>query len=534
MSKFNRATTRPAPGRGPITTTAAPTAVTHEGGAAYTRDTKSELFMLAVVNMVGEDTFYESAGQRDARYAHLVRQVAVEDPVWMVRFLRWLRAGANMRSASLVGAAEFVHARLAAGVASVPAYEVPGEATDRGVERAAIDVVCQRPDEPGELLAYWMSTHGRAVPMPVKRGLADAARRLYTEYGLLKYDTAAHGVRFADVIDLTHPRPGTPAQGDLFRHALDRRHNRADGIPETLPMVRRNALLRSEGEPGDWLNPQVLREAGMTWEDALSAAGSRVDKARLWEALITTMGIMALARNLRNFDQAGVPDRVVEHVIARFTDPAQVAKSRMFPFRWLSAYEAAPSLRWGHALDQALQHSLTALPAFPGRTLVLVDTSGSMTSLGYSARSKVTPLKAAAIFGVALAAKGENIDLVGFANGTRPFRHPVPAGASVIREVERFVRRAGEDGHGTAIAASLRATYAGHDRVVIVSDMQTMDTGVSTAVPARVPIYGFNLGGYSPTTLPSAPGRVELGGLTDATFRMIPLLEAGRNADWPF
>jgi hypothetical protein len=303
-------------------------------------------------------------------------------------------------------------------------------------------------------------------------------------------------------------------------------------------MVLANRELRGHvaaGNLGDLTDPAALKAAGMTWEDALSLAGTKVAKRALWEALIPSMGLMALARNLRNFDEAGIADAAAAAVAARFADPVQVAKSRMFPFRWLSAYEAAPSLRWGHALDQALQASLANVPALPGRTLVLVDTSGSMTSGGISAKSKVTPLKAAAVFGVALAAKGERVDLVGFADGRRPFTHKVGKGASVIREVDRFVRRSGEDGHGTAIAASLRKAFAGHDRVVIVSDMQTMDHSITSAVPATTPLYGFNLGGYRVTAVPAgAPNRIEFGGLTDATFRMLPLIESGRDATWPF
>ena len=38
--------------------------LTHEGGEAYTRDAESDLFLLAVTNMVGEDTFYERADVR--------------------------------------------------------------------------------------------------------------------------------------------------------------------------------------------------------------------------------------------------------------------------------------------------------------------------------------------------------------------------------------------------------------------------------------------------------------------------------------
>ena len=41
--------------------------LTHEGGAAYTRDVESDLFLLAATNMVGEDTFYERADTREMR-----------------------------------------------------------------------------------------------------------------------------------------------------------------------------------------------------------------------------------------------------------------------------------------------------------------------------------------------------------------------------------------------------------------------------------------------------------------------------------
>lgn len=259
--------------------------------------------------------------------------------------------------------------------------------------------------------------------------------------------------------------------------------------------------------------------------------------ASAWSAMIPTMGIMALSRNIRNFDEAGVTDEAVASVLARFTDPEQVAKSRMFPFRWLSAYEAAPSLRWGHALEKALNASLSNLPTLGGRSLILVDTSASMTNQRLSAKSTMTAAKAAAVFGVSLAAKGEQVDLHGFADGV--FHHPVAKGSSVLRGIAAFNARTGEVGHGTQIAASLRATYRGHDRVFLISDMQTMGgsygQGVSESVPANVPIYGFNLGGYQHGAYAAGSGnRHEFGGLTDATFRTVPLLEAGRNGAWPW
>ncbi|SDF94053.1 TROVE domain-containing protein [Lentzea fradiae] len=529
MAKFNVFRARPA-GTSPVATAARPAGRTHEGGDGYARDTKSELFLLAVSNMGGEDTFYESGTSRDNRFAQLVHAAALADPEWTARLLQWLRTEANMRTASLVGAAEFVLARLV-------------ESADAGVtNRAVIASVLQRADEPGELLAYWTSQNGRRVPKPVKRGIADAVRRLYDERAVLKWDSDARGFRMADVLNLTHPSPAAPWQGALFQHVLDRRRSADAPVPDGLsviaarrelmawPVEQRRALF-SRPDAAD-----VLRRAGMTWESVAGWLQGPLTKD-VWEALAPSMGYMALLRNLRNFDEAGMSDEVAATVAARLADPGQVARSRQLPFRFLSAYEAAPSLRWGHALDQALRASLGNLPTLPGRSLVLVDTSASMTGTPVSARSKVTPAKAAAVFGVALAAKGEQVDLVGFAD--RTFRHEVPRGASVVREVDRFLKRIGEVGHGTDIIGSLKRSYGRHDRVFVISDMQTMSgaygQGVSDVVPRHVPIYGFNLGGYRMGAYATGKAnRHEFGGLTDATFRAIPLLEAGRDADWPF
>jgi TROVE domain len=533
MSKFNVPTVT-ARTVGAITTTGP--AATFEGGPGFARTAKSDLFLLAVTNMVGENTFYEKAGARDARFEQLVHQVAVLDSDWMGRFVPWLRSEANMRSASLVAACESVKARLDAGLS--------------GNNRQLIDAACQRADEPGEVLAYWTSRHGRTVPMPVKRGIGDAVRRLYSGKSLLKYDTDSKGYRFGDVLNLVHPapHPDKPWQGELFRYALDRRHHPDTArLPEgnftlaarqrlmDLPVERRREYLLSVPDVGE-----KLAEAGMTWEALSGWLQGPMDKDA-WEAIIPSMGIMALSRNLRNFDEAGVSDRVAATVASKFADPEQVAKSRMFPYRWLSAYLAAPSLRWGHALEQALSASTSAIPDLPGRTLVLVDTSGSMTN-AVSARSKVAHLHIGALIGAALAGRGCDVDLVGFADGT--FRHPLTKGGSALRDIDAFCRRSGEVGHGTRMVEAIQATYNGHDRVIIVSDMQAFPVRsynsygrtatVSEAVPAHVPMFGLNTTGYAAAVIDSSrPNRFEVGGFSDKVFTMFAALSAGKG-DWPF
>jgi hypothetical protein len=538
MGRFNTAGTRTAV-HSPVATAAVPSGVTHEGAPGFARDPRSELFLLAVAHL-GDGSFYESAPERDTRFRALVHQVAASDPEWTAKFVPWLRDSAGMRTASVVAAAETAKAFLAAGQ--------PGG-------RQVIASALQRADEPGELLAYWTARYGRAIPKPVKRGVGDALFRLFAEYPLLKYDTASHGYRFADVLALVHAgdRKGSAQGGkfrddwqrDLFGYAIDRRYGREDA-PETLAMVRANQRLRAEAaeDPSVLFDGERLKAAGMTWEDVLSLAGSKAAKRDLWASLVPLLGYFALVRNLRNIDEAGVPDDVAAKAAARIADPEQVRKSRLFPFRFLAAYRAAPSLRWGHSLELALNASLANVPALTGRTLILVDRSGSMFG-PVSEKSGLNRADSAALFGSALAVRAEHADLVEFGTGSqlvlptdaaKAYGHSEP----LLKMVQRFGNLGGTD-----TAGAVRKWYRGHDRVVIVTDEQASGGywgnsfegraggPVLGAIPETVPLYTWNLAGEKLGHGPSGQGnRHTFGGLTDHAFRLIPMLEAGQNARW--
>ena len=504
---------------GAVATKIAPRTRTFEGALAYTRNAKSELFLLAITNMVAEKTFYESADTRDARFVKLIHEVTNEDPEWIRRFVPWLRNVANMRSTAVVMAAEYVAAVGENG-------------------RAVVASALARADEPAEMLAYWRGEHGRRFPQPVKRGVADAAARLINEYSAMKYDGLSREWRLADVIELTHPKPKDAMQSDLFKYLLDRRHHpESVEVPATLPKVARRAeleavpvedrraLLRERGA-------DLLTEAGATWEWLSgwipAVEGQKGMDAEAWEAVIPSMGYMALLRNLRNFDEAGISDEVAGRMAAKLADPEAVAKSRQFPFRFWSAYRNVPSLRWASTLETALQLSVRNVPGLAGRTLVLTDTSMSMGS-PVSARSTVRHFEVAALFAAAVASKAQDLDLVSFATGSEMIRFRPTQ--SVLRTVEKVEARIGRVGYGTYLGAALARWYDGHDRVVVFSDMQTADQlpklGVTT--------YVFNTGGYK--AMPLAVGKnghYELGGFSDATFRLMALLENLQDADWPF
>lgn len=499
------------------TKSSSPDALTYNGAPGYEFKPKSELYMLAVSNMVSEDTYYESGADRDQRYAALIHKVTREDPDWIARFVPYLRNSMNMRSASIVMACEYVRAGGPRG-------------------RAVIDSAIQRADEPSEVLGYWRSQYGRQIPQPVKRGVADAVRRLYTEKNLIKYDADNGGYRPADVIDIVHPSPKAPWQSALFGYALSKRHGRpdisTDGLPVitaynalmALPVSERRALILSPS------GPERLSEAGMTWESLAGWLQGPMD-AKAWEAIIPQMGYMALLRNLRNFEQAQIDPASRAKVLGTLTDPEAVAKSRQFPYRFLSAFENVESLDFKAALETALSLSVRNIPALKGRTLILVDSSGSMMGTSMSSKSKMTYAKAAAVFGGALAKSAEHVDIHLFADRADKAITTTRA-TPILSIIDEMVKRNGVVGYGTNTHIALNQTFAGHDRVIIVSDMQT--SGHVKTLPG-VRYYTFQLGGYRVShTQAGKDGVYVFGGLSDAAFSMLDLIERGEDQDWPF
>ena len=532
MSKFNTTAQRRRPTT-PMRVTSTPT-LTHEGGSGFAKDDKTALYTLAVTNMVGEPTFYESGPDRDSRFLDLIRRVTAADPEWMQGFIPWLRDGANMRSAATVAAVEYLRAG--------------GVHADR-----VIDAACQRADEPGEMLAYYWSTNDgrKTLAAALKRGLAAAAARLYTEYAVLKYDTATSAVRFGDIIDLTKPVPRGEWQSVLFRHILDRRHGYRDDIGVTgfdsLPKLASAYALDDlpAGERRDALvDPQRLSDAGYTWERLSGWLPGGMDAAA-WEAIIPSMPHMARLRNLRNFEDAKISKSVMREVAKSLSDPEVVAKGRQFPYRYWSAFKNSGTLYFAQALEDALDASMANVPAFTGRTLIACDTSGSMQNT-VGGRSQVQMFEIAALFAATVASKSE-ARLIQYASTYEE----VPISNSIFRTVQDIERRIGSCGHGTMTWPSVIDAHRQFpaDRIIVFTDMQdhpaspseghtnyyshrSTSRSIRSADLPDVPIYVWDLRGHETANIPNEPNRYLFGGFTDAAFRMISLLERGRDAKW--
>lgn len=502
-----------------------PDTETFEGGEGFVRDAKSELFLLAVTNMVGEDTFYESGKNRDNRFKELAFKVTKKDPEWIRDFIPYLRNTMQMRSASIVLAAHYV----AAG----------GE---KG--RNVVDSAISRADEPAEILAFWAQEYGKNFPQPIKRGVADAVLRLYNQWNVLKYDGQSKAWRFGDVIELVHPKPETSEQSELFKYLIGLRHNREDlVIPASASVLvgmdalykipvhlRRDSLRAMQTEDG---------MQGMTWERLSEWLQGPMD-AEAWQSIIPSMGYMALLRNLRNFDQAKISKDTEQYVRDFLGDAERVANSRQFPIRFYSAWKATDSLTYARELEEALDFSVANIPEVKGKSLVLIDVSGSMHD-PMSGRSTTQRWEVAAVFGAAFAKRNDS-DLVVFQTHSTE----IEQANSVLKTVDKIKRHVG-GGTNTWLAVSSHYNPSVHKRIIIITDEQVSAsygysyrsggyrTEPMSAPELKSPMYTFNVAGYAvASTEQGKNGSYAFGGLTDAGFKMISTLESLQSGRWPW
>jgi 60 kDa SS-A/Ro ribonucleoprotein len=116
-------------------------------------------------------------------------------------------------------------------------------------------------------------------------------------------------------------------------------------------------------------------------------AGSSV---AVWEALVPQLPPLALLRHLRALERHGVLEAHRERITRVFTDPSVVARSRILPFRFLEASRRVETAWLKDVLRTALDAAFVSVPDLPGRTVVALDRSGSMSA--YMAQASVLAL----------------------------------------------------------------------------------------------------------------------------------------------
>src|SRR6185369_14736806 len=325
---------------------------TYEGAPARHISPELQLRRSVLACMLWESQFYEDGMEIAARIRELVPKVEASK---VAALAIEAREKMKLRHAPLLLVREM--ARLTSHRVLV------GETLERVIQRA---------DELAEFLAIYWSDGRVPLSKQVKKGLASAFVK-FDEYALAKYNRPG-SIKLRDVLFLTHAKPRDEAQDGLWRRLVD----------------------------GELVTPD-------TWEVALSAGGN---KRETWEQLLAErkLGALALLRNLRNMQIAGVDESLVRGSLrAMKTD-------RVLPFRFIAAARYAP--QWEEALEQAMFSCVEGAAKLKGKTVLLVDVSGSM-DYQLSARSEMKRMDAAYGLAILLREICEEVAVYSFSDKTK-------------------------------------------------------------------------------------------------------------------
>lgn len=527
MARFNTPSTNAIAGRSnPVIETTGETAINPNGGVGFVRTPKSELFLAAASNL-NEDSFYESADERIDRIASLVDQVK-EDSEFLLNLITWLRHDAHMRISPIILAVLSVEARLNAKL--------------YGANRQLIRAAIGRLDEISDVLAFWKLRTRKPVPSAVKRGLEDVIQKKFNEFSYLKWRGRSRrgGFSLRDVLNIVKPTPVDERQSKLFKFAIDEAYgNELDYDGLVVLEHRQRFLDLSKEEAIEQLSDPVratelIETTSLTHEVIRGKIGAI--PAQVWANLVDHMGYTALRMNLRSMHEAGIDRDTIRKVNAILEDKERVAKAKNMPIDLYSAFVNVP-LDFQSALQYAANQVLKNVPHLSGKTLILIDHSGSMWNLA-SEKGTLRRVHHADIFGCALALRAEDADTYIFGDTVKPLHLET---TDLFKEVEASSRI---NLGGTETEYAIRNTYTSgeYDRVIIITDEQRSGSysnpkshdEILSLIDKEVPVYTWNLGGYKLAHDKSKPNRYTFGGLSDQAFGLIPLIEQGYKDRWPW
>jgi hypothetical protein len=248
-------------------------------------------------------------------------------------------------------------------------------------------------------------------------------------------------------------------------------------VAETLdrggPIKLRDVLFLSHAKPRDDQQAGVWKKliwgrlaVPDTWEIALSAAGADngVSKREAWTRLVTEnkLGALALLRNLRNLREAGVDEKLVLSALESMNT------QRVLPFRFLAAARYAP--QWEPALEAAMLKCVAEQPKLAGRTVLLIDISGSMMA-PLSRRSEMLRTDAAYGLAVLLREIGERVAVYSFSDNL--VEVPGRRGFALRDAIDASQRHNGTY-LGKAVEQLNKAER--YDRLIVITDEQAHDT----------------------------------------------------------
>lgn len=225
--------------------------------------------------------------------------------------------------------------------------------------------IITRADMLTDFLAIYWKDGKKPIANQVKKGL-ELTFHNFNEYKLAKYDRDA-SIKLRDVMFLVHAKPKNQYEQELFKKVADRT-----------------------------LTPPE------TWEVLLSRGE---DKKATWTKLITEnkIGGLAMLRNIANMQRACVDRKIIQEGLAN------LRSSMLLPLDFWKAARMNPE--FDRDIEDAMIEAYKNLPKLPGKTLFIVDVSGSMGSLT-SGNSQFNRMDQACAMAILAANQCEDYELV--------------------------------------------------------------------------------------------------------------------------
>jgi 60 kDa SS-A/Ro ribonucleoprotein len=399
------------------------------GGYVFKLDDWARLDRFLVL---GSDapTYYQHARDLTRENAACVERCYGDDPV---------RTVARIVEISEAG-------RAPKNDAAIFALAIGSAHKDLAVRRAALAVLPRVCRTSTHLFQFVASAHalGRGWGRALKRAVCDWYDNKSVDqlaYQMIKY-RAREGYDHKRLLETSHA-PGTgPDRTALYKWAKGK-----DYDMEALPvLVKAHLDAMTSADPHALVD--LVKAHRLPWEAV--PTGATKDPA-LWQAMLPSMGLTALIRNLGAMTSYGALrplEKEVETVVRRLTDPAELRKARIHPFNVLMAhavYKAGKgvkgSLAWDpvgaivDALDAAFYFAFQTVEPTGKRTMLCLDVSGSMSSplMG----SPLLVCEGAAALAMTTMRTEPNWHVMAFADGIKPL--PLTARMS-LAEVLKHTR----------------------------------------------------------------------------------------------
>ena len=289
-------------------------------------------------------------------------------------------------------------------------------------------------------------------------------------------------------------------------------------------------------------------EAPDTWEVAISASKSEEEKSENWVRLVeeNKLGYLALIRNLRNIVNSS-PDAywIEKYLVPQIENEAAVKKSLVFPYQIYCSWKnyGIRNMSIDAALDRAFRIACGNMPKMDGRTVIVLDVSGSMNDK-LSSNSSLTLKEVGAVYAAAMFVNC-NADFIKFGNEAKKLK--LNKLDSIFNLVEKMYDN-DNCGWGTNIVPAFRLMDEKYDRIFLVSDMQIMSkkssgwywgyqsNGIETyneyckTYKCHPHMYSFDLANYSTQVEnPNNPCIHLCTSLSDQLFKMLPFIENGNS-----